>query len=554
MCGSRGGDANARASYPAGGAARSPLDRGIWRQVVAYAAAAVGVTVVTALIGLVRTHARIANISSLYLVIVLAVAAIFGGGPAIAASVLAVLAFDWFFVNPVGQFTVSDPEEWLALVLFLATAIVTSQLAAAQQRRAVEARRREREATALYTLSSLIVQETEPVRLIERVIDHFADELELLGAALYLPGSEGQLERQTTFGPAGRAAPTILPSALLTTASDRVAGAAVRESPLRAPAEAVTPPGLIVALRDGSRVLGILWLARRPDAGPLSAEQRRFLETAGQQLGVALERARLQTEATEAAALRRADEMKTALLSAVSHDLRTPLALIKAAAGSLRQTDVPWTDEERDGFAASIEQEVDRLDRIVANLLDLSQIATGTLRMERQRYPLAALVEEVLARLQPLLVSHPVAVEIPEDLPPVPVDYVAIDRVLSNLLENVARHTPPGTTARIAARREGNRVIITVADNGPGIPSADLPRVFDAFYRGGSRGNGYPRGTGLGLAVARGLVEAHGGTMTVVSPPGGGTTFTLTLPLDDPIEQRAPSEASGPPQGLEEAR
>ncbi|MBX6772494.1 MAG: DUF4118 domain-containing protein [Chloroflexi bacterium] len=520
---------------------------------VAYAAAAGGVTVVTALIGLVRTHARIANISSLYLIIVLAVAAIFGGGPAIAASVLAVLAFDWFFVNPVGQFTVSDPEEWLALVLFLATAIVTSQLAAAQQRRAVEARRREREATALYTLSSLIVQETEPVCLVERVIDHFADELELLGAALYLPGPEGQLERQATFGPAGHAAPSILPAVLLATASNGVAGAAVREGLPGTPAEAVMPPGLIVALRDGSRALGILWLARHPEAGPLSAEQRRFLETAGQQLGIALERARLQTEATEAAALRRADEMKTALLSAVSHDLRTPLALIKAAAGSLRQTDVPWTDEERDGFAASIEQEVDRLDRIVANLLDLSQIATGTLRMERQHYPLAALVEEVLARLQPLLVSHPVAVEIPEDLPPVPVDYVAIDRVLSNLLENVARHTPPGTTACITARHEGDRVIMTVADNGPGIPPADLPRVFDAFYRGRSRGNSSPRGTGLGLAVARGLVEAHGGTMTVASLPGGGTTFTLTLPLDDPIAQRVPAGASGSPQEPEEA-
>jgi two-component system sensor histidine kinase KdpD len=511
--------------------------------IVGYLAAMAGVALMTWLIGLVRAHARIANISSLYLIVVLAVAATFGGGPAVAASVLAFLMFDWFFVNPVGYFTVSDPEEWLALVLFLVTAVVTSQLAAAQRRRAAEAQRREQETMALYTLSSLIAQDSNPTRFIPKICNHFASELALVGAAVLVPDRNGRLRPSMLHGvcldetPAQRAvAEWVLQHGDIVGLGCprkglRVLGVPHRPSSVAERQGASDFGSVYVQLRAGQRAVGVLQFVRLPDAPALSAAQRRLLDAAGQQIGMALERSRLSDEAAEAEALRRADEVKSALLSSVSHDLRTPLALIKAAAGSLRQNDVDWTAEEREAFAVAIEQDVDRLDRIVGNLLDISQIEAGTLRPDRQYYPLNALVDDVLGRLRPLLVHHQVTVDVPDDLPPVFVDYVAIDRVLSNLVENVDHHTPAGTAIAISARMDSDSVVVRVADDGPGIPRADLPRIFEKFYRGRQSRRGSFRGSGLGLTVVKGLVEAHGGTVSVENQETAGAIFRFTLPV-----------------------
>ena len=245
------------------------------------------------------------------------------------------------------------------------------------------------------------------------------------------------------------------------------------------------------------------------------------------------ERERLRERATEAEVLRRADELKTALLGAVSHDLRTPLASIIASAGSLRQPDVEWTGAERAAFLEDIEGEARRLERIVANLLDLSRMESGTLRPERGWYDIAALVDDVIGRLRALAMGHQVHVAVGEDLPPVPLDYVEIDQVLSNLLENALRHTPPGTQVWIQAAREGDSLAVTVSDDGPGIDPASRERLFDPFVRGGDR-RGAPRGAGLGLAIARGLVEAHGGQISAAERPGGGTAMRFTLPLAEP--------------------
>lgn len=504
-----------------------------------YLAAVVGVGLVTWLISLVQEHARIANISSLYLIVVLAVAATFGGGPAIAASVLAFLTFDWYFVEPTGTLTVNDPDEWLALVLFLVTAVVTSQLAAAQRRRAAEAQQREQEATALYTLNSLIAQDGEPGSFVARVVSYLALELGIVGGAVLLPDESGRLEPAHCHGQAITDSPAERSVAEWVFEHGGVVSRGSRRWRLRVRQghagglddEPVRPGTVYVQLGAGKRPVGVLRLVRAPGAPELSPEQRRLLSVAGQQIAIALERNRLRAEAAETEALRRADEVKSALLRSVSHDLRTPIALIKAAAGSLRQRDVEWSDDERESFAQAIEQDADRLDRIVGNLLDVSQIEAGGIRTDRQYYPLAALVDDVLGRLRPLLVRHPVEVAIPDDLPPIYVDYVAIDRVLSNLLENVEHHTPAGTSIRISASRSDDRVVVTVVDDGPGIQPSDLPRVFDKFYRGGRVRRGSAGGSGLGLAVAKGLVEAHGGTIEVDSRPGEGTTFRFSLPI-----------------------
>jgi two-component system sensor histidine kinase KdpD len=253
-----------------------------------------------------------------------------------------------------------------------------------------------------------------------------------------------------------------------------------------------------------------------------------------------VERAELAQAAAHAEALREADALKSALLNAVSHDLRTPLASIIASAGSLQQTDVQWTDEERLGFAEAIEHEALRLDRLVGNLLDLSRIESGSLKPDKGWYDLAALVGEVLGRLKPVTAGHVVSVELAEDLPPIPLDYIEIDEVLTNLVENATKYTPPGSEIAIAARQLDGEIQVEVADRGPGIPAAALARIFDPFYRvDGSKA----RGTGLGLAVAKGLIEANGGKIWVENRPDGGARFAFTLPLsgdEETAEEREP--------------
>jgi two-component system sensor histidine kinase KdpD len=191
---------------------------------------------------------------------------------------------------------------------------------------------------------------------------------------------------------------------------------------------------------------------------------------------------------------------------------------------------VQWTDEERLGFAEAIEHEALRLNRLVGNLLDLSRIESGSLKPDKGWYDLAALVGEVLGRLKPVTAGHGVSVELAEDLPPIPLDYIEIDEVLTNLVENATKYTPPGSEIAIAARQLDGEVEVEVADRGPGIPAAALRRIFEPFYRvEGARA----RGTGLGLAVAKGLIEAHGGRIWVENRPDGGAKFAFTLPLSD---------------------
>jgi len=297
-------------------------------------------------------------------------------------------------------------------------------------------------------------------------------------------------------------------------------------------------PGAVKRLRGGGRAGTHVGIPERrlPDDRVAANQRDRAREaSARERETVALyeERDRLRERATEAEVLRRADELKTALLSAVSHDLRTPLASIIASAGSLRQPDVVWTDTEQESFLSDIEGEARRLARIVANLLDLSRMEAGTLRPERGWYDLAALVDDVLGRLRSVTHDHPVHVRVSDDMPPVPLDYVEVDQVLTNLVENAVRHTPGGTEIWITAEREGGEAVVAVSDSGPGIPETELPRLFDPFVRAAQRKGG-PGGVGLGLAIARGLVEAHGGQITAENRAGGGASFRFTLPLELP--------------------
>ena len=229
----------------------------------------------------------------------------------------------------------------------------------------------------------------------------------------------------------------------------------------------------------------------------------------------------------EAALARRSDQLKTALLRAVSHDLRSPLASIKASVSGLRQAGGSYSDEDRAELLAAIEEEADRLARLVTNLLDASRLEAGVLTPHTRPQDLRELVATVVGRLQPLLTGRQVCIDIPEGVPPVPCDYAQIDQVVTNLVENAAVHTPPSTPVTIRAIVEGDEVRSEVVDQGLGLPATDRERIFRPFERGASEA----RGSGLGLAIARGLVEAHGGRLWAEDAPTGGTRFIFTLPL-----------------------
>jgi len=466
------------------------------RRSYGYVAALSAVGLVSLFIGLVQSRVHLANVSMLYLLAVFASAIFFGGRPAVLAAVAAFLTFDFFFTEPYHTFAVADPAEWIALLLFLVTALITSQLAAALRRSAAEARLREHEAALLYEMVRGLNQ-AHLERGLQDLAERLRDELRLAGVAIRI----GVGSYFSARGAAGDVADA--PEDLR------------RVVPVESPSGRTGEIVLVRALGDRS----------------FSPADDRLLAAAADQIGAAAERARLQHEATDAEVLRRTDELKSALINAVSHDVRTPLASIITAAGSLRRADVPWSDQERREFAADIEHEAQRLNRLFGNLLDLSRVEGGTLRPEKSWYDVGALVDDVLGRLRPVTETHRVVVDVPDDLPPVLLDPTEIDQVLSNLIENAARHTPPGTEISVRARRDGGEVRLEVADRGPGIPTAALARLFDAFYQGHDQGAPRTKGLGLGLAIAKGLVEAHGGRIWAENRPEGGARFVIALPI-----------------------
>lgn len=501
-----------------------------------YAAALAAVVLVTVVIGAIEARAHVANISMLYLIAVLGAATLLGRGPAIAASIASFLAFNWFFVEPIHTFSVGDPTEWFALVLFLVTAMITSQLAADQRDRAREAADRARDATLMFEVARVL---GEPD--LDTALGSVTERLrQSLGVAAVIVELEGQsVPHRRIAGDAAALAGADMGSLAGWIPSPRSAtGARARwirvMSPHGSSASRRDERVHAVPLQAGGRRIGTLAIVRA-STEPQSADDR-ILTSVATQLAGAIERSRLRQHATDAEILRRTDQLKNALLGAVSHDLRTPLASIVASAGSLRQTDVRWTEAERESFLSDIEHEARRLSRIVSNLLDLSRMESGTLDPERSWYDLAALIDDVVGRLRPLTQSHRVEVRAPEDLPPISLDYVEIDQVLSNLIENATRHTRPGSAIVVSAAIEGPEAVVEVSDDGPGVPTDALDRVFEPFFRGPS--DGTPRGTGLGLAVARGLVEAHGGHISVRNRPEGGAVFRFTLPIEQPARPR----------------
>jgi two-component system sensor histidine kinase KdpD len=517
--------------------------------VLGYAAALGAVTLVSLFIGLVLGQVNLANISMLYLLAVMATAVAFGRGPAIFASISAFLIFDWFFVEPLHQLTVADPEEWVSLLFFLLTATVTGQLAAGQRQRAREAQQREREAVVLYDVVRLL-SEGNLDQVLDGVAERLRRELDLRALAVEVWQPNGETTRFAAGDPAalvgvhgGVGAGRVLQRGLAAAGTNHATpGRWVRiVQPTRSSAGQPRDDVHLVPVRVDDRRVGAVLLVDPTDR--FEATDDRLVSAAAAQIGIAIERARLREEATEAEILRRTDQLRTALLNAVSHDLRTPLATIMASAGSLRQQDVAWTEEERQGFAQAIEEEADHLNHLVGNLLDLSRIEGGSLRPQKSWQDLETLIADVVERLRPVTRGHRLQVEIPPGLAPLWLDPVEIAEVLYNLVENATKYAPPDTEITVTVRQEGGAVAFAVADRGPGIPPSALPNLFDPFYRV-LDGRPRPQGLGLGLAIVKGLVEAHGGRVWAENRAGGGARFTFTLPMIEPPATVSAADAS----------
>jgi two-component system sensor histidine kinase KdpD len=444
------------------------------RQVAGAVLAVAGLPLLTVLLTALGTRLNFTDELLIYLVAVVAVTVVGGFWPAVFAAVAACLLLNWYFTAPLHTLTIAEPRNLLALVLFVTVAVAVSSVVHLAARREADAARSSKETQSLLGLAQTV-----------------------LGGA----DTPGDVLDHLTAGHGGRAE-------LL----ERV-GARWIKVAASGPEDA-----------EGT----VLRFEVRPDlalevTGQAASATASLLAGYTAQAVAALDRARLRTQAAQAEALAEGDRMRTALLRAVSHDLRTPLASIKASVSSLRQTDVHWSPDDEAELLANIEQNADRLDALVGNLLDMGRIQAGSL----EPFLRATAVDEVApVALRGLDDADHMMIAVPDDLPLVRADPGLLERVFANLFSNALRHSPPGRHPVLRAREDGTRVVIDVVDHGTGVPTEFKQRIFEPFARLDARSSG----VGLGLAVAKGFAEAMGGTIVAVDTPGGGLTMRVTLP------------------------
>ncbi len=445
-------------------------------------------------VALSSSHSDI-NLTSdvlLFLVAVIAVALVGGFLPAVAEAIAGSLLLNYYFTPPIHQFTIAEANNWLALGVFVAVGLAVSWVVDTSARRSKQAARANAESELLVTTAGSILRGQG---VLDALLDRARESFGMRSASL--------LERRDQ--PAGSSRG---PSA------DWAVVACSGDAPVRRPDDA----DVDVPVSDTLT----LALAGRP----LPASDRRVLGAFAAYAAIALEQQRLEAEAEAAKPIAAADRMRTALLAAVSHDLRTPLASAKAAVTSLRSPDVFWDADDTEELLATADESLDRLTRLVGNLLDMSRLQAGALSLFPRPSGLDEIIAQALDDLGPA--GRDITVEVPEALPAVHVDPAILERVVVNLAENALRYSPAGKAPLLSASALGDLVELRVVDRGPGIPEPDRERMFVPFQRLGDTDN--TTGVGLGLALSRGLTEAMGGTLTAEDTPGGGLTMTVGLP------------------------
>jgi two-component system sensor histidine kinase KdpD len=503
---------------------RSPLAEYGWAALII-----AGFSVLAALI---FRFLSVTDVAMVYLLGVGLVASRYGRGPSVVAALLSIAVFDFFFVPPYFTFAVSDVRYLLTFAVMLFIALVISALTFRVRAQAETARERERHTAALYAMSRELAATRGRAGIAlaasRQLEGSFAAQVQIL-----LPDEAGRLE-----------IPVGVPPAYPMDEKERSVAQWVFERGQAAGNGTDTLPAaqaLYVPLIGSAGTIGVAGLRAADGKRLQDPGLRRRLEALSGQAALALERVMLAERAEKEQVEAEAERLRTALLSSLSHDMRTPLGAITGAASSLLEDRGALSEPARRDLLKAILEESQRMNRLIGNLLDMIRVETGALEVQKDWQPLEEVVGVALIRLEERLREHPVQVKLPPDLPLVLLDGLLIEQVFVNLLENAVKYTPPGTPVEISASAGDDAIVVDVADRGPGLPAGEERRVFEKFYR--LPGAAPAGGVGLGLTICRGIITAHGGRIWAENRPGGGAVFHFTLPLAGQPPRPVPSES-----------
>lgn len=453
-------------------------------------------------------HANHTTVALSLLLAILAVSAVWGMVVSVIMSLAAVLAFNFFFLPPVGTLTIADPQNWVALAAFLVTSIMGSQLSARIRKEADEANHRRREIERLYKFSQRLLGEGNVIQLMNAVPNYIVESFEAGAAELFLPQKDKFY--RSGFGAAALD-------------EEKMKTAFLRDELTIDSAQG----WYFVPIRMGVRAIGSLGIS----GATLS---RQTLEAVGSLVGIAVERARAIEQLGQTEAERQGERLKSALLDSITHDFRTPLTSMKAAVTSLLGPQPPGPAQQTE-LLTIINEECDRLNHLVEEAAEMARLEAGEVELHFAAVRVTEIVQQALVHLRSALAARTVHVRIAEDLPPVRVDRERIVDVVMKLVDNASLYSPKEEPITISAEQMGDTVTVSVADRGPGIDDFEQTMIFDKFYRGKDQ-RYLIRGTGMGLPIAKAIVAAHGGSISVTSQLGHGSVFSFTLPVARPEE------------------
>ena len=474
-------------------------------------------TAVVILTALVFTlHVNSATAGFIFLVFILALATRAKLSEAIAASILSVAAYNFFFLPPVGTFTIADPQNWVALLAFLVTAITASQLSASARQRAEEARERQEELERMYRFSRALMLGEEGLPFAQQVLKQVFQCFAIKEASFY--------DRATGSLSASPETPSGFDNSVVTAVAEK-----------GDPWRSASGNALVVPLKLGSASLGSLGIAG--DAIPSEVA----INSIAQLLAIAVERARAQQIAARMEASQESERLKAALLDALAHEFKTPLTSVKAATTTLLSSPLNPADQRE--LVTIMDVEADRMTRLVSDSIELARIGSAPMLIKRELHSAETIISSATDHLRGLLEDRRLDINLPPDLPFVHVDGAMTELALRQILNNALKYSPPGSGITIDSRHEGDFVLITVTDLGPGISQEEEERIFDKFYRT-SDVRGRVPGTGLGLSIVREIIESQGGAVLLKSEPGHGASFTLTLPAASTPKEKEATKTS----------